>query len=157
MLKRQLFAAVSCLSMMVGLQISLPAHAEQVATNAGLVTFRPTAPSIRSLLPDDSLQEYCRDVRVNAIVIPSFCSLLSNAQTNYRQGNFQGAVNLYDRVLSQNPAYSKGYYNRAMANLALGKVESARLDLAKAVSLFQTQKDLSNQQEALAVLATIGS
>jgi tetratricopeptide (TPR) repeat protein len=112
-------------------------------------------PTIRSLLPDDSLQEYCRDVRINAIVIPSFCSLLVNAQTRYQQGNFQGSIQLYDRVLSQRPSYGKGYYNRAMARLALGQTEAARQDLNRAAQLFQSPRDISYQQLALATLADL--
>jgi tetratricopeptide (TPR) repeat protein len=111
--------------------------------------------TIRSLLPDDSLQEYCRDVRINAIVIPSFCTLLVTAQTRYQQGNFQGTVQLYDWVLSQRPGYGKGYYNRAMAYLAMGETEAARQDLNRAAQLFENPKDRFHQQLALATLADL--
>jgi tetratricopeptide (TPR) repeat protein len=114
-------------------------------------------PTIRSLLPDDSLREFCRDVRINTIVIPSYCTLLVQARTQYQRGNYQSTVHLYNRLLSRHPNYGKGYYNRAMARLAMGQTDAARADLNKAVGLFQTQKDLPNQQLTVTALADLGS
>jgi tetratricopeptide (TPR) repeat protein len=144
-------------SLVVGLTgLVLPVQANE--PNPALVSASlGNKPIIRSLLPDDSLREFCRDVRINTIVIPSYCTLLVQARTQYQRGNFQGTIHLYNRVLSRQPNYGKGYYNRAMVHLAMGQTDAARADLNKAAGLFQTQKDLPNQQLTVMALADLGS
>jgi tetratricopeptide (TPR) repeat protein len=117
-------------------------------------TVAQTKPLIRSLLPDNSLLVYCRDVRINTIVVPSVCTLIVEARRNYYSGNFQGAVNLYSQVISVNANYGQGYYNRGLAYLALGNSAAAKSDFLKAANLFQHQGDQVNQQKSLEMVNT---
>jgi tetratricopeptide (TPR) repeat protein len=118
---------------------------------------RRTQPSIRSLLPDDSLQEFCRDVRINAIVVPAFCTLIVQARNHYQQGNLQSAADLYDRALQRNPQYSRGYYNRGIVYLSMGQTAEAKRDFAQAAHLFQKQGDTTNFRKAVALADGLGS
>lgn len=133
--------------------IAAPIFAAEVGQSK--VTTSPNSkPFIRSLLPDNSLLEYCRDVRINTIVVPSFCSLIVQARRNYLKGDYQGAVNLYTQVVNLEPSYGQGFYNRGLAYLALSNRSAARNDFLKAAALFQQQGDTVNQQKALEMINT---
>lgn len=111
-----------------------------------------TQPSLKNLLPDGRLVAFCRDVRINTIVAPSVCTLLTEARNRYNQRDFQGAVRVYDRALQSHPGYAVGYYNRGLARLGLGDVGGAKTDLVMAARLFQGQGEVANQQKALDIL-----
>jgi tetratricopeptide (TPR) repeat protein len=122
--------------------------------NSSSIRIAETKPFIRSLLPDNSLQAYCRDVRINTIVVPSVCTLIVEARRSYYSRDFQGAINLYSQVVSLNADYGQGYYNRGLAYLALGNSVAAKSDFRKAASLFQRQGDPVNQQKSLQMVNT---
>jgi tetratricopeptide (TPR) repeat protein len=150
--------AISSLVLLVG-QIPGAAWAAEVRgsqTDLATTLIGPK-PQIRNLLADGSLVELCRDIRINAIVVPAFCTLLVNARDSFNRKDFRAAISTYDQALVVNPRYGIGYYNRAIARLAVGESQAAKADLIQAAHLWSEQGDHFNHRRALDVIRELGA
>jgi tetratricopeptide (TPR) repeat protein len=136
--------------------IALAAEEQGSQTELATTLIGPK-PQVRSLLPDGSLAELCRDVRINAIVVPAFCTLLVNARDSFNRKDFRAAISTYNQALVVNPQYSAGYYNRAIARLAVGESQAAKADLIQAAHLWSEQGDHFNHRRALEVIRELGA
>jgi tetratricopeptide (TPR) repeat protein len=57
------------------------------------------------------------------------------AEDKYNKGDFQGAINNYDRVITINPNYAVAYSNRGIAYYQLKDYQKALVNLEKSISI----------------------
>ena len=58
-----------------------------------------------------------------------------------RAGQHEAAVADYDRAIELNPTDAAAYYNRAAANVSLGRISAARADYQQLLVLSQESGD----------------
>ncbi len=73
----------------------------------------------------------------------------TDANARLDAGDYDAAIQAYDRALSLNPKYVAAYYNRGLAYAALGALDSAIADCTRAIELAPDQVQAYRQRGLL--------
>jgi lipoprotein NlpI len=66
--------------------------------------------------------------------------------------NIEAAIQIFNQVVKFNVEYGDAYFSRGLAYAELGNQGLARVDLQKAVNIYQRQGKIEKYQNALSVL-----
>lgn len=92
--------------------------------------------SYGSLNSDKENQMYTEEVKNNNFHLYSAATYFHQGVEHYRLGDFQGAVEEFNRAIQINPNYADAYNKRSSAYASLGNYQKAIEDLQIATNLY---------------------
>jgi hypothetical protein len=95
-------------------------------------------------------QKYLAQLPAGTTVDPN--ALLNMGIKKYNDKDVAGALELFDRVVRENPNLPDAYYYRALAYLNQGKTEEAKADFAKLLEIAPGHEMAAEAKEFLAAL-----
>ena len=76
-------------------------------------------------------------------------TLLNIGIKRYNEGDSQGALEEFERVVTENPTLPEAYYYRGLAHLSLGNTEQAKADFTKLLELAPDHANANDAREFL--------
>lgn len=95
-----------------------------------------------------ALQDYEQALQLNPNNLLKAGIYNNRGNVYFAQKNYETALSDYDRALNLRKNYADAFYNRGLANEALGNIQSAISDFQKAAKFYQDQNNFDLEKSA---------